>query len=447
MCLDIEKFYLGTPLDRYEYMRIPLKLFPTHITDQYKLREKTKNGHIYVKIRKAIYGLPQAGILANKLLKVRLAPAGYYEVSHTLGLWKHITRPISFTLVVDDFGVKYVGKPHADHLIRTLNKHYKISEDWTGGLYCGITLLWDYIVRTVDCSMPGYIRKQLQKYLHEKPLRPQHSPYPSAPRTYGKSAQETIPEDTSPPADQAGILRIQKVVGSILYYARVVDLTALMGLSTLASEQADATQHTITNTEQMLDYLATHPDATIRYCASDMILNIHSDASYLSARGAKSRASGHFFLGWLPRDNQPIRLNGAIFTLCAILKFVAASAAEAELGALFMWAKEGRIHRLTLKELGHPQPPTPIHCNNITAADIANGTVKRQRSRSMEMRYFYICDQVKNGEFDVRWHPGHENLGDYASKHHDVRHHTQVRPMHLSPQTQLPKISTTRTKT
>ena len=119
-----------------------------------------------------------------------------------------------------------------------------------------------------------------------------------------------------------------------------------------------------------------------------MVLNIHSDASYASERGAKSRAAGHYFLGWKPRDNAPIRLNGAIYTLCNIMKFVASSAAEAEIGALFMKTKEGCIIRLTLKELGHPQPPTPMHCDNTTAAGIVNGSVKRQRSRAMEMRYF-----------------------------------------------------------
>ena len=71
--------------------------------------EHVHNGFIYVEIRKAIYSLPQAGILANKLLKKRLHPEGYYEVAHTSGLWKHVTRPICFTLVVDDFGVKYTG--------------------------------------------------------------------------------------------------------------------------------------------------------------------------------------------------------------------------------------------------------------------------------------------------------------------------------------------------
>ena len=93
--------------------------------------------------------------------------------------------------------------------------------------------------------------------------------------------------------------------------------------------------------KDLLDYAATHPDAKIRYRALDMILQIHTDASYLSEPKAKSRAAGHYFLGWLPQPNQPIRLNGVIYTLCTVLKFVASSAAESELGALFLNIKEG----------------------------------------------------------------------------------------------------------
>jgi hypothetical protein len=97
--------------------------------------------------------------------------------------------------------------------------------------------------------------------------------------------------------------------------------------------------------------MATHPDAIVRFYKSDMILNVHSDASYLSAPRARSRAAGYFFLGSMPTDGQPIFLNGAIQVICTILKFVAASAAEAELGALFLNAKEAKIIRLTLQEL------------------------------------------------------------------------------------------------
>ena len=169
----------------------------------------------------------------------------------------------------------------------------------------------------------------------------------------------------------------------------------------------------------------------MKFYASDMILNIHSDASYLSCPRARSRAAGIFFMGWMPKKNEPIRLNGAFHVLSAILKFVAASAAEAELGALFLNMKEGRIFRLVLEELGHPQPPTPIHCDNATATGIVNGTVKRQRSRSMEMRYFYACDQVENGHFNVIWVPGAELLADYPSKNHETAHHRNVRPYYV----------------
>ena len=85
---------------------------------------------------------------------------------------------------------------------------------------------------------------------------------------------------------------------------------------------------------QLLDYLATHPDAKVLFCTSNMILNIHSNASDLLEPLSRSRACGHFFLGWLPVEGELIRLNGAFHMLCSILHFVVASAAEAKLGAL-----------------------------------------------------------------------------------------------------------------
>ena len=93
-------------------------------------------------------------------------------------------------------------------------------------------------------------------------------------------------------------------------------------------------------------------------------------------------------MGLVPKNGQPIPLNGAIYVYSGILKFVVASAAEAELGALFVNCREGKTIRLILEELGHEQPPTPVHCDNSTAVGIANDTVKKHRSRAMEMRFF-----------------------------------------------------------
>ena len=102
----------------------------------------------------------------------------------------------------------------------------------------------------------------------------------------------------------------------------------------------------------------------------------------------------------------------SIFVSCGILKVVVTSAAEAELGTLFLNCCEAKIIRLILSELGHEQPPTHVHCNNKTTVGIANNTDKKQRSHSMEMHFFWVADQVQMGTFDVQWHPGQENLAD-----------------------------------
>ena len=134
MTLDIKKFYLNTPMARFEYLRLKLTDLPQDIIDEYKLEAKVdSSGFVYAEVQKGMYGLPQAGLLAQELLEERLNKHGYKQSLYTPGLWSHATRNIQFTLVVDDFGVKYVGKENADHLISCIKEHYKISEDWDLG--------------------------------------------------------------------------------------------------------------------------------------------------------------------------------------------------------------------------------------------------------------------------------------------------------------------------
>jgi hypothetical protein len=104
-----------------------------------------------------MYGLKHAGLLANQLLKTRLAPFGYYLACHTPGLWLHKTRPIAFSLIVDDFAVKNVGKQHAEHLKNALLQSYELATDWAAKVYSGISLKWDYKNRTCYISMPDYV--------------------------------------------------------------------------------------------------------------------------------------------------------------------------------------------------------------------------------------------------------------------------------------------------
>jgi hypothetical protein len=264
-------------------------------------------------------------------------PLAITKENQTPGLWRHKTRPVTFSLVVDDFGVKYVGRRHAEHLVAALEALYPVTTDWHGQLYCELTLHWDYAARTVDLSMPGYIPAALHKFQYPPPLRPQHSPHHWHHPNYGVPTQLTPPADESKPLPPDGIQRLQQIIGTLLYYARAVDPTLLVALATLGSAQAKDTEATATATVHLLNYCATNPDACLCYKASDMVLYIHSDASYLSDPKARSRSGGHFFLSDRPADlDQPPTKaptpNGPLHTSSVILRNVMASAAEAEVG-------------------------------------------------------------------------------------------------------------------
>jgi hypothetical protein len=242
MCLDIKKNHLMACLKYFEYMQIPLTLSPKWIQIQYKMKGVAYQGYTYLEIRHTVWGLPQAGILANKRLQKKLRPFGYFKHMNTPGLWYHELHPISFTVVVDNFGVKYIYKDDVNHLVASIKATYTLTKDWSGDLYCGIMLSWDYINQTVDILMPGYTKKKLQEYNHVQSKHTQTCPYLPAPKQFGMEAQAPLPPNVSPRLNKAGIRCEQRIVGSILYHVRVGDMAVLKALSTIASEQTTATK-------------------------------------------------------------------------------------------------------------------------------------------------------------------------------------------------------------
>jgi hypothetical protein len=162
-----------------------------------------------------------------------------------------------------------------------------------------------------------------------------------------------------------------------------------------------------------------------------MILHIHSNAAYLNETEAHSHGGGRHFLGNQASPiNQPS--NGAILDIAKILKHVVLSTAEAEVGATFLNGKEAVAVHTTLAEMGHPQPATPMQVDNSIASNgILNGTVKQQRSRAMDMRFYWMKDRTLQGQFNVFWAPGRDNLADYFTKHHSPAHHRLMRPQYL----------------
>ena len=148
--------------------------------------------------------------------------------------------------------------------------------------------------------MPGYSNAALHKFSHPQKTRPKDAPRNWTQPTYSAKIQYAEAPSSSGPLPQQSVTRIQKVIGTMIYYSIAVDPTMLVAIGTIVSTQATATKDTVKAVVKLLNYAASHPDATIRHHASGMLLHIHSDGSYISAPKLQSRAGDNFFLSNVP---------------------------------------------------------------------------------------------------------------------------------------------------
>ena len=427
--VDIKDFFLQTIMEIPEYMRIHSKYFTDPIRKKYNIDSKiAEDNYVYCKIKRGMYGLKQAARLAYDLLKTRLAPFGYYPDMVCPNVWKHKSRPTTFILCVDDFGIKYFTKEDALHLMNALKTNYEITIDWTGEHYCGLLLKWNYPAGYVDVSMPKYVSKFLTKQKHSAPTIPQHAPHKWSEPVYGRKVQYAKNVDTSPKLNKTDTKNIQSIAGSMLYYGRGVDYTIIPSVNELSISQSQPTTFTQQKAKMLLDYLHTHPSATLRFHASKMILHIDSDAAYLVAPNAKSRIAGYFYLG---DGTETTKLNAGIHVECCLLKHVVASAAEAETGGVFHNCQFGVHIRRMLTVLNHPQPPTLVKTDNSTAESFVNKHIKQKRSKSWDMRFHWLRDQETQNNFKIYWDKSKNNYADYFTKHHAPSHHQKMRPIYL----------------
>jgi hypothetical protein len=170
------------------------------------------------------------------------------------------------------------GVPVESIVITSAPWAHKCSQDWDGQCYLGMNIDWDYNDKKVHVSMLEYMPEALTQFQHAAPKKPQHQPYPHVTPTYGAKVQYAEDGNSSPLLDKTDKTFVQEVVGMFLYYARCVDSTMLTALGSLAMQQANLTVNTMIKVRQFLDYAATHPDATVTYHASNMVLAGHSDA-------------------------------------------------------------------------------------------------------------------------------------------------------------------------
>jgi hypothetical protein len=179
---------------------------------------------------------------------------------------------------------------------------------------------------------------------------------------------------------------------TLLYWARSVNPTIIPTISALALEQAEATETMIEKLTQLLNYCAMNPNATFQYVVSDMVLHIHSDASYLLEPNTRSRIGRHFFLCSAMIRTDHIHI-GPILTISTVYKNVMSSVIEAEVAGTFVNAKEGVNVRNILNSIGRPQPRTTLLTDKLTTFGIVSKKMKQQRSQSIDMGLYWIKDR------------------------------------------------------
>ena len=317
-----------------------------------------------------------------------------------------------FFLIVDNFGIKYVGDSHLNHLHTVLTDHYTITEDLGIFFLSDIELHWNYAKDhaqlTCCLSMDGYIDNLLLKFEHKSPTKPKISPHRHRDIVYGSKQQLAADEDTSPKLTEAGIKSLKAIIGALLYCTRTVDNKLHVGLSAIGAQQDAATEQTAAAINQLLDRVVTYPNDGITYWASDMVLAAHSDSGFKNESNDQSRAGAYIFLS---EDMPTTKWNGAVLTIAHIIKFLMSSAAEAQLCALYITAKEMIPARQTLIGMGRQQPPFPVQTENLTAEGVINTTIIQRKSKSMELRFHWLRCRELQGQLLLLLVPCPPQLG------------------------------------
>ena len=186
----------------------------------------------------------------------------------------------------------------------------------------------------------------------------------------------------------------------------------LFALSEIGSQQAAAREETPEAIDRLLDDVATNPDDSIFFRASDMILAGYADADFLNESKARSRAGDYIFLS----KNEPkTKLNGPVLTIEHIIKSAIALAAKVEIAALYITSQKMVPLQNTLIEMGWPQPKSPIQTDNLTDMGSTNKTIVNKDFKSLYMQLWCIQDRESQDQFQYYWAPGPENEGDYST--------------------------------
>jgi hypothetical protein len=371
--VDLTDFYLESPLATPQFLKIYTNLYSPEVLSRLSLlpfikQDKAGKNYITFRIDKTMYGLKEAGKVFNLRLVSILQSFDFHQ-THPPGRFRHAS---TFVLVVDDFCVKYHRPSDFAFLVSCLSTLYHAKAHPIATRLLGFSLNHNRSSRTFSVSYPGYVSTLLT---HLRPSGIAHTSSPSiyTPLSYGSTTpQSPTTLDDSPPASPSQVKELQVAVGYLLHYGRAVDAHVLPATCAMASEQASPTIATIARIDSLLGYAAAHPNGQKIFRASEMILSVLSDGFSLSRPSAGSVAGSHHFLGDKD-DDAPF--NHPIFTHSTRIPVVCSFVAEAEYGTLFATSRIATNERKILRDMGHPQPPTPIFCDNEVAIGLANDSI------------------------------------------------------------------------
>jgi hypothetical protein len=272
-----------------------------------------------------------------------------------------------------------------------------------------MTIDIDRKVRHVTLTMPNYVEKLLQR-VRPNGTKGASTPATYTPPNYANPGAQKANIDESSPATETQKKLLQSVIGTLLYYSRAVDPSICTAVHELGSVQSKPTENDMLKLERLLQYVSKHRNNGIRFYASTMILQSLSDASYLCRPRARSVFGCVHYLG------ERNAINGRIACGSWMISCVVASVAEAELAGGFQAAQAAVQLRRILHDLGYPQSSTLLRMDNTVALGLAQGTLNAKRSKSMDMRFFWLVDRVKQKQFIVDHIPGIWNIADHFTK-------------------------------
>lgn len=397
-------------MEKPGYMRVPLKDIPIDIVDQYGLAKFAIAGLVHFKVMMSMYGHQAAGHLANKLLIKTIEPEGYYEDPIVPCLIKHKSLPTIGCLVVDDLGLKINSEENLIHIVKSIEKVWKVKINRAGDKFVGMALDWDYNPDnpTLRISSNSVIPDGLKRFFPGQELKGADTP---SIFTYKNHNGETA-DNVTPILRPDKTKFVQEFAGTFSHLARTVRYDLVPAINHIAQTQAAPTEDTLKNVNQLANYMARHPDAYIEYKATDMILRAHYDSSLKS----NARHKAGIIIYHSDKDAPPEHMGNIIDVTSKLPQNCVASIAEGEYCVQFMAGQQAYYHKLVLEAMNYPQPPTQFYGDNTTAVGMANDSVKIKRAKAVEKAFHWFRDKIRLGEFTSSHIPSNLNVADYMTK-------------------------------